>query len=96
MRVFHSKSLPRLALLGSVNAATVAAELGKKGIEVDRKIITMRDIKHVGDFEATIHFHKEVEVKVPVKVVAENAAVEAPVEEAPKAEEAAQTEETAE
>ena len=55
----------------------------------------MRDIKHVGDFEATIHFHKEVEVKVPVKVVAENAAVEAPAEEAPKAE-AAQTEETAE
>ena len=38
------------ATYGSVNAATVAAELGKKGIEVDRKIITMRDIKHVGDF----------------------------------------------
>lgn len=46
----------------------------------------MRDIKTVGDFEATIHFHKEVEVKLPVKVVAENAVVEAPVEEAPKAE----------
>ncbi len=42
----------------------------------------MRDIKTVGDFEATIHFHKEVEVKLPVKVVAENAVVEAPVEEA--------------
>ena len=69
------------ATYGSVNAATVAAELGKKGIEVDRKIITMRDIKTVGDFEATIHFHKEVEVKLPVKVVAENAVVEAPVEE---------------
>ena len=84
------------ATYGSVNAAIVAEELKNKGIEVDRKIITMHDIKHVGDFEATIHFHKEVEVKVPVKVVAENAAVEAPVEEAPKAEEAAQTEETAE
>ncbi|WP_337951777.1 50S ribosomal L9 C-terminal domain-containing protein, partial [Prevotella sp.] len=83
------------ATYGSVNAAIVAEELKNKGIEVDRKIITMRDIKHVGDFEATIHFHKEVEVKVPVKVVAENAAVETPVEEAPKAE-AAQTEETAE
>ena len=83
------------ATYGSVNAAIVAEELKNKGIEVDRKIITMRDIKHFGDFEATIHFHKEVEVKVPVKVVAENAAVEAPAEEAPKAE-AAQTEETAE
>ena len=78
------------ATYGSVNAAIVAEELGKKGIEVDRKIITMRDIKTVGDFEATIHFHKEVEVKVPVKVIAENAQVEAPKAEeaeAPKVEE---------
>lgn len=76
------------ALYGSVNAAIVAEELAKKGIEVDRKIITMHDIKKVGEFEATVHFHKEVEVKVPVIVVAENAPVEAAsVEEAPKAEE---------
>ena len=69
------------ALYGSVNAATVAEELAKKGIEVDRKIITMRDIKKVGEGEATVHFHKDVEVKVPVIVVAENAPVEvAPVE----------------
>ena len=75
-------------LYGSVNAATVAEELGKKGIEVDRKIITMRDIKKVGDYEATVHFHKEVEVKIPVKVIAENAPVAAPVavEAAPAAE----------
>ena len=82
------------ATYGSVNANIVAEELKKKGFEIDRKIITMHDIKKVGDYEATIHFHKEVEVKVPVKVVAENATVEAapaeaPVEEAPKAEEAA-------
>lgn len=57
---------------GSVNASTVAEELKKKGIEIDRKIITMHDIKKVGDFVATVHFHKEVEVEVPVKVVAEN------------------------
>ena len=69
------------ALYGSVNAATVAEELAKKGIEVDRKIITMRDITKVGEGEATVHFHKDVEVKVPVIVVAENAPVEAaPVE----------------
>jgi large subunit ribosomal protein L9 len=63
--------------------------LAKKGIEVDRKIITMRDIKTVGEYEATVHFFKDVEVKVPVKVVAENAeelkpqVEEAPVEKAP-------------
>ena len=81
------------ATYGSVNANIVAEELKKKGFEIDRKIITMHDIKKVGDYEATIHFHKEVEVKVPVKVVAENAQVETPVEEAPKAD-AAVAEET--
>ena len=57
----------------------------------------MRDAKKVGDYEATVHFHKEVEVKVPVKVVSDapvaapaEAPVAAPVveaeEEAPAAE----------
>ena len=58
---------------GSVNKNTVADELKKKGFDIDRKIITMHDIKQVGEYEATIHFHKEVEVKVPVQVVAEDA-----------------------
>ena len=82
---------------GSVNAATVAEELSKKGFDVDRKIITMRDIKTVGDFEAVIHFHKEVEVVIPVKVVAENVPAEAaPAEEvAPVEEPQVQTEEEA-
>ena len=80
-------------LYGSVNAAKVAEELAKKGIEVDRKIITMRDIKNVGTYEATVHFHKEVEVKVPVTVVAE--APEAPVAE-PEVVEAAPVVEEAE
>ena len=84
---------------GSVNTAIVAEELAKKGIEIDRKIITMRDIKKVGTFEATIHFFKDVEVKLPVTVVAENQpepkaeevkeTVEAPVEEVEAVEEEA-------
>ena len=86
-------------LYGSVGAAKVAEELAKLGIEIDRKIITMREARKVGDFEATVHFHKEVEVKVPVKVVAENQPVapaeEATKEEAPKAEAAEAAEEQA-
>ncbi len=82
---------------GAVTANTVAAELQKKGFDIDRKIITMHDAKKVGDYVATIHFHKEVLFELPVKVVAENAApaveepkaeAEAPAEEASKAEEA--------
>ena len=68
------------ALYGSVNAAIVAEEFAKKCIDVDRKIITMRDIKKVGEGEATIHFHKDVEVRVPVIVVAENAPEVVPAE----------------
>lgn len=67
---------------GSVNAAHVSEELKKLGHEIDRKLIVMRDIKTVGDFIATIHFHKEVTVEIPVKVVAEGAEqIEVPVEE---------------
>ena len=82
-------------LYGSVGAAAVAEELAKLGKEVDRKIITMKDAKKIGDYVALVHFHKEVIVEIPVKVVAENAeelkvavAEEAPaavVEEAPEA-----------
>ena len=78
-------------LYGSVGANQVAEELKKLGKEVDRKIITMKDAKTVGDYTALVHFHKEVTVEIPVKVVAENAPAEekkaeAPVAEAPAAE----------
>ena len=44
----------------------------------------MRDIKNVGEYEATVHFYKGVEVKLPIRVVAEKAeekAAPAPVKE---------------
>ena len=84
-------------LYGSVTAATVAEELAKKGIEVDRKKIILKDIKTVGEFAATVVFHKQVKVEIPVTVLAEGQEeVAAPaVEEAP-AEEAAPAAEVAE
>ena len=72
-------------LYGSVNAAQVAAELANKGITIDRKRIIMKDIKTVGEYVATVVFHKEVKVELPVVVTAENAqpaAVEETAEEA--------------
>ena len=72
-------------LYGSVGAAQVAEELAKLGKEIDRKIITMKDAKKVGDYVALVHFHKEVTVDVPVKVVAENADELKAIEEAEKA-----------
>ena len=61
-------------LYGSVGAAQVAEALAQQGKEVDRKIITMKDAKKVGDYVALVHYHKDVIVEIPVKVVAENAA----------------------
>ena len=86
-------------LYGSVGVSQVVAALAEKGIEVDRKIVTMREAKQLGEYEATVHFHKEVEVKVPVTVVAENPEeiAKAPKkEEAPVAEEVAAAEESVE
>ena len=61
-------------LYGSVGAAQVAEALAKLGKEVDRKIITMKDAKKLGEYVALVHYHKEVIVEIPVTVVAENAA----------------------
>ena len=77
------------ALYGSVTSATVAEELAKKGIEVDRKKIIMKDIKAVGEYAATVVFHKQVKVEIPVTVLAEG---EEAVEAAPAVEEAPATE----
>ena len=74
-------------LYGSVTSATVADELAKKGIEVDRKRIIMKDIKTVGEYAATVVFHKEVKVEIPVTVLAEGNIAAAKPEEA-KAEKA--------
>ncbi len=89
---------------GSVGAAQVVEALKALGIEVDRKIVTMKEAKKLGDYEAVVHFHKEVEVKVPVKVIAENAeelaaekaAKKAQKEEKPAEEAAEAVEETVE
>ena len=66
-------------IYGSVNNVMVADELAKQGFEIDRRLITARDIKTVGEHTAIVRVHKEVTVEVPVTVIAENA----PEEEAP-------------
>lgn len=59
-------------IFGSVNAIQVAEALEKLGHNVDRKLIIIKDnIKEVGNYTATIQFHKEVAIEVPFEVVAE-------------------------
>ncbi|MBR4572821.1 MAG: 50S ribosomal protein L9 [Prevotella sp.] len=83
-------------LYGSVTSATVAEELAKKGIEIDRKRIVMKDIKNVGEYVATAIFHKEVKVEIPVTVLAEGNSAAVKPEAEVKAEAETKAEEVAE
>ena len=68
------------AVIASESAKKVLAEnlkqrahkLAKKGFEVDRKIIIIKEaVKEVGNYKATIKLHKEVSVEIPFEVVSE-------------------------
>lgn len=59
-------------IFGSVNNIQIAEALEKLGHNVDRKLISIKSaVKEVGQYSATIKFHKEVEVEVPFEVIAE-------------------------
>lgn len=61
------------AVYGSVNNLHIAEELAKRGFDIDRKAITVKEAKTVGSFTATVNLHKEVTVEIPFEVVAEEA-----------------------
>ena len=59
-------------IFGSVTNIQLAEELQKKGFEVDRKNIIIKDqVKEVGRYTATVKFHKEVTLEIPFEVVSE-------------------------
>lgn len=59
-------------IFGSVNNIQVAEELEKKGFNIDRKTIIIKDaIKEVGTYHAVIKLHKEVSVTIQLDVVSE-------------------------
>ena len=60
-------------IFGSVTNIQVAEELTKKGFDVDRKMIFIKDsVKEVGSYKAQVRLHKEVSVEIPFEVVSEN------------------------
>jgi len=58
-------------IFGSVTAAHIAEALAKKGIEVDRKSITVTSVKELGEYEAEVRIHKDIKAPVKFTVVAE-------------------------
>ncbi|MFZ6052696.1 50S ribosomal protein L9 [Halocola ammonii] len=60
-------------IFGSVNTIQIAEALLKKGFEIDRKNISVKEdtIKNLGEYEAEIKLHKDVVVPVKFEVVGE-------------------------
>jgi large subunit ribosomal protein L9 len=59
-------------LFGSVTTQDIAQALTEKGINVDRKKVTLSEpIKALGEFPVTVKLRKDVAAQVTVKVVAE-------------------------
>lgn len=58
-------------IFGSITSADLAAALAKKGIEVDRKTISLDNIKQIGEYEASVKIHKELKAIIKFSVVAE-------------------------
>ena len=59
-------------IFGSVNNIQIAEELAKKGFEIDRKTIVIKDsIKEVGTYKAIVKLHREVSAEITLEVVSE-------------------------
>ena len=59
-------------IFGSVTNIQIAEALSKKGFEIDRKIIVIKDsVKEVGNYKATLKLHKEISVEIPFEVISE-------------------------
>ena len=70
--IFTRKSGESGKLFGSVTSVDVAAELGVKGFEVDRRKIQLAEpLKALGNYDVAIKLHREVTAHVKVKVLGE-------------------------
>ena len=62
-------------IFGRVTNTQIADALREKGFDIDRKKITIEDVKTLGEYQATLDLHKEVKHQVSVEVVGETVIV---------------------
>lgn len=55
-------------LFGSVTSLQIANKLKDQGFDIDRKSITIDDIRQTGEYVAVVHLHKPIKAEVPVIV----------------------------
>ena len=59
-------------IFGSVTNIQIAEELAKQGIEIERKLILIKEpVKEVGNYTAILKLHKEVSFELPFEVISE-------------------------
>jgi len=56
-------------LFGTVTNVQVADALNEKGFEVDRRKVTIDDVKHLGEYVATVQVQGDIKAEVKVWVV---------------------------
>jgi large subunit ribosomal protein L9 len=70
--IIGAKTSSTGTIFGSVNNIQIADELAKKGFEVDRKSILIKEsVKEVGSYKALLKLHKDISVEIPFEVVSE-------------------------
>lgn len=58
-------------LFGSVSSKQLVDEIGKNGIEIDRKFVKLSSIKEIGSYTAEIRLHRKVNCSLEFKVVSD-------------------------
>jgi large subunit ribosomal protein L9 len=60
-------------IFGSVTPLMIAEAINKNGFEIERKQVVVADdhIKEVGEYTVKVRLHRDVNVEVPMEVIAE-------------------------
>ena len=70
--IIGAKTSSSGTIFGSVTNIQIADALAKKGFDVERKLIHIKDpIKEVGKYTAILKLHKEVSLELPFEVISE-------------------------
>ena len=58
-------------LFGAISSKQLVDEIGKHGIDIDRKFVKLNSIKEIGSYTAEIRLHRKVNCSLEFKVVSD-------------------------
>ena len=58
-------------LFGSISSKQLVDEIGKQGVEIDRKFVKLSSIKEIGSYTAEIRLHRKVNCSIEFTVVSD-------------------------